>query len=346
MLASKFEWLYRDLGGCIAVRARLSVRGHVPGRHWHMHTWYLGILIGLQKESIMSQFFSGALPFLAIGALVLCVWLFMLAGSRVVAEVPQQQKNEYHDDPPRYWVLLGWLGHAMAFWVTPLISSTTRRRLQEQLRKAGLEFSLTVEQFVAGQVLGALIALLILVVLMLPHGLPSLLWCTVAMAVGGFLPASWLRDLGERRTRQIGKALPFYLDIITLAIEAGSNMTGALQHAVDKGPSGPMCEELRDIRAGRTRAESMRALAERLRMPAVSNWVAAILTAEKQGASLGPILRAQADQRRNERFMQAEAMALKAPVKMLFPLMTCIFPCTFIIVFFPIVVRIMNEGLF
>lgn len=57
----------------------------------------------------MSQFFSGALPFLAIGALVLCVWLFMLAGSRVVAEVPQQQKNAYHDDPPRYWVLLGWL---------------------------------------------------------------------------------------------------------------------------------------------------------------------------------------------------------------------------------------------
>jgi len=230
------------------------------------------------------------------------------------------------------------------------VAPTMRRRLHEQLRRGGLEFALTPEQFVAGQVLGALLALALLVLAWLPHGLPSLPWCVLALVVGAFLPMSWLRDLGARRTRQIAKALPFYLDIITLAIEAGSNMTGALQHAVDKGPTGPMSEELRrvlrDIRAGRTRAESLRALAERLRIPAISNWVAAILTAEKQGSSLGPILRAQADQRRNERFMQAEAMALKAPVKMLFPLMICIFPCTFIIVFFPIAIRIMEGGLF
>ena len=294
--------------------------------------------------------FSGALPFVAIGALVLCVWLFMLAGSRVVSDVPEQKKNEYHDDPPRYWALLGWLGHATAFWVAPLISSGMRRKVHEQLRRAGLEFSLTVEQFVAGQVLAALIALLMLLVVWSPNGLPQPVWCVGVMARGAFLPGSWVTDLGARRSRQISRALPFYLDIITLAIEAGSNMTGALQHAVDKGPSGPMCEELRrvlrDIRAGRTRAESMRALAERLRIPSVSNWVAAILTAEKQGSSLGPILRAQADQRRNERFMQAEAMAMKAPVKMLFPLMTCIFPCTFIIVFFPIAMKILQGGLF
>ena len=85
-------------------------------------------------------------------------------------------------------------------------------------------------------------------------------------------------------------------------------------------------------------------LAERLRLPAVSNWVAAVLTAERQGASLGPILRAQAEQRRNERFLRAEALAMKAPVKMLFPLMTCIFPCTFVIVLFPVVVQLLQEG--
>ena len=102
---------------------------------------------------------------------------------------------------------------------------------------------------------------------------------------------------------------------------------------------------LRDVRAGRTRAESLRMLGERLRMPAISNWVAAVLAAERQGSSLGPILRAQAEQRRNERFLRAEALALKAPVKMLFPLMTCIFPCTFVIVFFPVVIRVLDEGI-
>ena len=170
----------------------------------------------------MNGWISSALPFVAVGALVLCIWLFMLAGSRAAAEVPKQQKNEYQDDPPRYWALLGWLGHATTFWVTPLVSPTMRRRLHEQLRRGGLEFALTPEQFVAGQVLGALLALALLVLAWLPHGLPSLPWCVLALVVGAFLPMSWLRDLGARRTRQIAKALPFYLDIITRAIGVGA----------------------------------------------------------------------------------------------------------------------------
>jgi tight adherence protein C len=70
-----------------------------------------------------------------------------------------------------------------------------------------------------------------------------------------------------------------------------------------------------------------------------------VLTAERQGSSLGPILRAQAEQRRTERFLRAEELAMKAPVKMLFPLMTCVFPCTSLIVFFPVVTRLVNEGI-
>lgn len=293
---------------------------------------------------------SALLPFIAVGALVLSVWLFALGGSSLASEVPAPPDREHKDPQPRFWQLLGWFGHAVSWWVRPLISPMTRRRLQEQLRRAGLEFSLTVEQFVAGQVIAGLLSVLALVVACLPKGLPGFGWCFLALVGGATLPLSWLRDRVARRVRQITRSLPFYLDVITLAIEAGSNMTGAFQHAADKGPDGPMADELRrvlrDIRAGRTRAEAMRAMAERLRISAVSNWIAAILSAEKQGSSLGPILRAQADQRRNERFMQAEAMALKAPVKMLFPLMTCIFPCTFIIVFFPIGVRIMEGGFF
>lgn len=296
-----------------------------------------------------SELISRLLPFIAVAALVMAVWLLMLCGSRVARSVPVADRG-HQDEPPRYWQLLGWPGHAVAYWVTPLISPMMRRRLQDLLRRGGLEFSLGVEQFVAGQVLGGLIALCLLLVAWSPNGLPGPLPCVVALVGGFMMPASWLRDRCERRTRLIVKTLPFYLDVITLAIEAGSNMTGAFQHAADKGPAGPMADELRrvlrDIRAGRTRADAMRALAERLRIPAISNWIAAMLSAEKQGSSLGPILRAQADQRRNERFMQAEAMALKAPVKMLFPLMTCIFPCTFIIVFFPIGVRILQEGIF
>jgi tight adherence protein C len=85
-------------------------------------------------------------------------------------------------------------------------------------------------------------------------------------------------------------------------------------------------------------------MAHRLDLPAVSNWVAALVGAEKQGSSLGPILRAQAEQRRQERFQLAEKLAMKAPVKMLFPLLIFIFPCTFVLLLFPVVVRLLQEG--
>lgn len=297
----------------------------------------------------MSEFMASIWFWGAAVALLLCVWLFMLLGHQLVGAVPARQVNEYHDAPPRYWAMLGWVGHALAYWVKSWIPASWRSHLQDKLRVAGLEYSLVPELFVAGQIAAGVVSGLVLLLIWFPRGWSGVLVLILVSGFSAALPVSWLRDQGLRRKRQISKAFPFYLDIITLAIEAGSNMTGSFQHAVDKGPGGPLADELRrvlrDIRAGRSRAEAVRALADRLNIPAVSNWVAAILTAEKQGASLGPILRAQADQRRNERFMQAEAMALKAPVKMLFPLITCIFPCTFIIVFFPIAIRIMGGGL-
>lgn len=266
----------------------------------------------------------------------------------VAREVPVEEKA-FRDPAPLYWRILAWPGHAVAHWLTPWLPRRFRLRAIERLRHAGLEFALTPEQLVAGQVLGGIGAMLILAVVDLRPGPPPWPWLVAAAVIGSVVPAAWLHDRAQRRLRVLSRTLPFYLDILTLAVEAGANVTSALQHAVDKGPGGPLADELqrvlRDVRAGRTRAESMRALADRLALPAVTNWVGAVLAAEKQGASLGPILRAQAEQRRTERFVRAEQLALKAPVKMLFPLVVCIFPCTFVIVFFPIAVRLVFEGL-
>ena len=280
-------------------------------------------------------------------ALVAALLLLMRWIAGVARAVPQENRD-YLDPPPAYWRWIGWLSHPIAAWMGPFLPVMLRRHLMLALRRAGLEYALTVDQFIAGQVVGGLAAGLALMALSWPLEVRNHGWLLVAGAIGGYLPLSWLRDRIAGRSRRIARTLPFYLDVITLAIEGGSNMTGALQHAADKGPQGPMGEELqrvlRDIRAGRTRADALRSLAERLRMPAISQWVAAVLAAERQGSSLGPILRAQAEQRRMERFLRAEALALKAPVKMLFPLMTCIFPCTFVIVFFPVVVQLVHEG--
>jgi tight adherence protein C len=126
-------------------------------------------------------------------------------------------------------------------------------------------------------------------------------------------------------------------------------MQGAMTQAVSKGPKGVVRDEfqrvLRDIRAGKSRAESLRAMADRVSEAAVTNFSTAVIQAESMGMNLGPVLRAQADQRRAERFLRAEKLAMEAPVKMLFPLIAFIFPCTFIVLFFPIVMKFMNSGL-
>jgi tight adherence protein C len=297
--------------------------------------------------ALLLQGWPPQLVLAAIGVMAM-IGLLVWWMSSLVAAVPQEDR-EYLDPPPVYWRVIGGLARPVAAWVGPLLPRHARLRLVERLKRAGLEYALTVDQLVAGQAVAAGVMIMLLILVCWPLGWPRPAWLVLAAATGGYLPLSWLRDRIENRTRRIAKALPFYLDVITLAMEAGANMTGALQHAADKGPQGPMSEELhrvlRDVRAGRTRADALRMLADRLAMPAISNLVAAILTAERQGSSLGPILRAQAEQRRAERFLRAEALAMKAPVKMLLPLMTCIFPCTFAIVFFPVVVRIVNEGI-
>ena len=167
--------------------------------------------------------------------------------------------------------------------------------------------------------------------------------------LGYAYPDIWLRDHTKKRNLAILKALPFFLDIVTLSVESGLNLTGALQKAVDRCHPGPLISEvnrvLRDVRGGKARVEALRAMAERLDFGPVSSLVSALVQGELMGSSLGPVLRAQSDQRRSERFLRAEKLAMEAPVKMLGPLIMFIFPCTFIVLGFPIVMKFLQSGI-
>jgi tight adherence protein C len=179
---------------------------------------------------------------------------------------------------------------------------------------------------------------------------PGALVGAMAGCVFGFhMPELWLRDMTKTRNLKILKRLPFFLDIVTMAVEAGMNLSSALQKSVEKMPSGPLVVEinrvLREIRAGKPRTDALRDMAARLDFPAMNSLVSALVQGELMGSSIGPILRAQSEQRRTERFQRAEKLALEAPVKMLGPLTLCIFPCTFIVIGFPIVTQLLKSGL-
>lgn len=267
--------------------------------------------------------------------------------SRSAASVPKQDRL-WLDAPPGGFRVVWWPVQWIAYYLRALMPERMSAATLARLRLAGLDYAIDSAQFMAGRLVWALLCAAFGWWLADTFAMPAQWFVLVGFALGFVYPAVWLRDRIEARRRQTFKALPFMLDLITLCVESGLNLNSALAQAVAKGPAGPLRDEfarlLRDVRAGRARAEALREMASRLDMAPVTNFVATLIQAEATGMSLGPILRAQADQRRVERFARAEKLAMEAPVKLLFPLIFFIFPCVFAILMFPIVMKFMASG--
>lgn len=243
------------------------------------------------------------------------------------------------------WVL------AFAPLCGPFISWRARQALTKQIRLGGLDRAWQPEHVVALQCLGLIVplALCLVIVPMLGLVLPAGAWVASLLGASGlYWPRHWLHRSGRVRQHLMLREFPFLLDMTTLCVEAGLNLHGALLQAAQHGPEGPLRAELRhalaDMRTGMPRAQALNELAERTDLPAVRSLVTALAQADQLGMSLGPLLRAQSEQRRAERFLRAEKLALEAPVKMLFPMVFCIFPCTFLIIGFPVAVKLFGVG--
>ncbi len=164
--------------------------------------------------------------------------------------------------------------------------------------------------------------------------------------VGYMLPQMWLKQRVTGRQTQIIKSLPDAFDLITTCVEAGLGLDAALSRVAEK-VEGPFADELtrtlRDISLGKQRREALRELGDRTGVPDLVSFVNAVIQAEQMGSSVGTVLRVQAEQLRVRRRQRAEEQAYKAPVKMIFPLILCIFPTLFIVILGPAVITIMND---
>lgn len=267
---------------------------------------------------------------------------------RIFSEVPDEDRT-YLDRPPALLRLTWPVINMIAFNIGPLLSERYMHDVLVKLRRGGQDYALNAGQFTSAKVMSALIFGTVATLACSLLGKTSIgLFCAFA-AAGWFYPNLWLSELTKKRNVQLLKALPFFLDILTLSVEAGLNLSSAMQQSVNKSPPGPMVVEvervLRETRAGRSRVEALRGMAERLDFTPITNFIVTLIQAELMGSSLGPILRVQSEQRRAERFQRAEKLAMEAPVKMLGPLILCIFPCTFVVIAFPIVVKFLGLGL-
>jgi tight adherence protein C len=167
-----------------------------------------------------------------------------------------------------------------------------------------------------------------------------------ASLAGASWPALWLRDRRLKLMRGIDRELPRFLELLTLAVEAGCALGAALRIGVEAANESSLrrglAEALRAIHAGRPRGEALTELAARYEHPGLQAMLAAIVHADASGAGVATSLRAQAVQRTEERFARAERLAMESPVKMLAPLILCIFPCAFLVIGFPIAHRLMQ----
>jgi tight adherence protein C len=301
------------------------------------------------KLSFMPALGTGdeLLLWLLAAALGLALALMGWAIGRALISVPEEDRT-YLDPPPLGFKLMWWLIQPLAYAVAPLQRNKRKLHVTRQLQQAGLEFQISAAQFLASQLVSAALIATVFCLIASAYRF-SLFWpLVIGIVFGFFYPAIWLRDHVLLRRRALLRDFPFFLDIITLCVEAGLNMSGALQQAVAKGPRGMMQDELRrivrDVRAGRSRTEALQDFARRVADNGITGWTQAVIQAESVGMNLGPVLRAQADQKRSERFLRAEKLAMEAPVKMLLPLVACFFPCTFVVIAFPIAMKLMELG--
>ena len=215
-----------------------------------------------------------------------------------------------------------------------------RKNLQNQLDLAGRPGNLTPEDFGAVRIVAAAVmaAIGLLVGLLLGSPVYTVVALAVGALVGFFLPSLWLKQKVDARRKDIQKGLPNAMDLLVIAVDAGLGFDAALARVVDK-QKGALSDEfakvLREISLGRPRLEAMDEMGRSSGVEDLHNFIQAIIQSEQFGTGIGKILRIQADEMRRKRRQRAQELAAQATLKMLLPMVGCIFPTLWIVLLGP-----------
>ncbi len=241
------------------------------------------------------------------------------------------------------------LATRLSGFVARVTSQSFTERTEKRLALAGYPGNLRVGDWLGIKAIVALIGsgLLFLVFGILGGNLlMGLALAPVGLLFGYTVPEFWLGGRVKKRQKLILLQIPDALDLLTISVRAGLGFDGALGKVVEK-LKGPLTDEFRralaEIRVGKTRRESLRDIVPRTEVGALTNFIGAIIQAEQLGVSISKVLQVQSEQLRIERRQRAEEMAAKAPIKMLFPLVGCIFPSLFIVILGPAIILIVQN---
>ncbi len=231
---------------------------------------------------------------------------------------------------------------------------TPEKQLEQtrhQIELAGMAGSLEPTTFFAmriGATIGlGLIAFLVFFVLSPKRDPNALIYTVGGAALGYFFPVLWLSSKISKRQDNILKALPDALDLLTICVEAGLGFDQAMGKVYEKWENDlaiAFGRVLREIQLGKVRREALRDMSDRMDVPDVTSFIAAVIQADQLGVSMTKILRVQSDQMRVKRRQRAQEKAHQAPVKMMIPMVLLIFPSLWIVLLGPAVIFLLHSG--
>ncbi len=238
----------------------------------------------------------------------------------------------------------------MSGTVSRLGSSSFTERTEKRLALAGNPGDLRVADWlgikVVSAVIFAIVFFLVFNFLLATGFVMALALGAAGLAVGYIAPEFWLSGRVRKRQKAILLMIPDTLDLLTISVRAGLGFDAALGKVVEK-LKGPLSEEFRralaEVRVGKARRDALRDIIPRTEVQPLTNFIGAVIQAEQLGVSISKVLQVQSEQLRIERRQRAEEQAAKAPIKMLFPLVGCIFPSLFIVILGPAIILIVQN---
>jgi len=292
------------------------------------------------------------------GAALIYGFYFILAADRLLLEKRLNQikqksilRNEINEELQRPFLervirpLLQWIST-----ITRKFTPVKRRvDLEKKLLLAGKPMSLSSNEFIslyyAMAVFFGLIGFGIAFIGRL-NVLSQMLCALWGLFLGYIVVELYLRTKTRIRQEQISKELPDVLDLLTVSVEAGLGFDSALSRVVHK-VKGPISIEfsiaLQEIRMGKQRKDALKDLGIRTGVEELNTFISAIIQADQLGVSIGNVLRVQSTQQRNARRQRIEEKAMKAPIKMLLPMVFFIFPAVFIVILAPAVIQMIQD---
>jgi tight adherence protein C len=272
----------------------------------------------------------------------------MLRGVRTIEVAPSDIRRRELAAPFLRRVLLPGLRDVGKFF-RRLTPAGVVDRLSKEVVYAGSPIGWDAERIVAIKVVTIILGVAGAIVLGKVGGLSSfqiIVLALLGLFIGYYLPEWILRSKSGKRQGAMRRSLPDALDLLSITVEAGLGFDAAMAR-VARQAGGPLGEEmhrvLQEMQIGKSRSEALRDFGDRSNVPELKSFVLAMVQADIFGISIAKVLHVQANEMRIKRRQRAEEAAQKVPVKIIFPLILCIFPSLFVVLLGPAAITIYNN---